>query len=157
MFKKGEKKPTLPSSQPAAVHVHKKQKKQDTHAFDQIKQQLVEAIRILRTLEDRYNNLTKKVQLTDKNMIQEHKILNKELRLVDSDLIDTKKVLNELDYKFGLVIKELNVRAKKKDVDFITKYLDLWQPMTFIRRKDADRLIDDLLKDKIKKKKKVIE
>lgn len=139
-----------------AIKLSKKQAQQREQTIDAIKQQLTELVRILRTLEDRYNNLMKKVQLTDQNMIEEHKRLNKELKITDSDLIDAKKELNELDYKFSLIMKELELCAKKKDVDLIKKYIELWQPMNFIRKKDTEKLIDDLLKERVKKKEKVL-
>lgn len=120
------------------------------------KQQLAEVVRVLRTLEDRYNNLMRKVQLTDQNMLSEHKRLNNELKLVDADLIDSKKELNELSYKFGLIIKELELTAKKQDVDLIKRYIELWQPMEFIRKKDAEKLVEDLLREKVKKKETVL-
>lgn len=151
---KEEQKPSPIYFQPKP-QVHKQQSQQ-SQQFIMMRQQLTEVIRILRTLEDRYNNLIKKVQLTDQNMLQEHKRLNKELKIVDSDLIDAKKELNELDYKFGLIVKELEVCAKKQDVNLIKKYIELWQPMDFIRKKDADKLVDRMLKDKIKKKEKVL-
>ncbi len=133
-----------------------KNKAQENPALIQVRERLIEIVRILRTLEDRYNNLGRKAQLTDQNMIHEHKKLNKELKLVDSDLIETKKELNDLAYKYDMILKELELRAMKKDVDLVKRYIELWQPISFIRKKDAEKLIDNLIKNKIKKKEKVL-
>ena len=152
LFKKEEKSQHPSNKQTFKMHHPSKQKQdQGLQQLNMVRHELTEVIRILRTLENRYNNLMKKVQLTDQNMIQEHKRLNKELKIVDSDLIDAKKELNELDYKFGLIIKELSLCAKKQDVDLIRKYLELWQPMNFIRKQDAEKMVDQMLKDSVKK------
>ena len=153
LFKKEEKSKDPSKKQTLSMH-HSKKKNQDQglQQLNVVRHELTDVVRILRTLENRYNNLMKKVQLTDQNMIQEHKRLNKELKIVDSDLIDSKKELNELDYKFGLIIKELSLCAKKQDVDLISKYMELWQPINFIRKQDAEKMIDQMLKDKTKKK-----
>lgn len=158
MFKKEDEKLEQERNNDVSIKptVQKSKQEDNLQAFNAIRQQLTEVVRMLRTLEDRYNNMMKKVQLTDQNMIEEHKKLNSELRLVDSDLTDAKKELNELDYKFGMIIKELDLCAKRKDVDLIRKYIELWQPTLFIRREDADKLIDQILKEKIRKKEKVL-
>tara|TARA_Y100000034_G_scaffold87951_1_gene105497 strand:- start:135 stop:614 length:480 start_codon:yes stop_codon:yes gene_type:complete len=153
LFKKEEKSKDPSKKQPInRSYSHNKKQDPGLEQLNMVRHELTDVVRILRTLENRYNNLMKKVQLTDQNMIQEHKRLNKELKIVDSDLIDAKKELNELDYKFGLIIKELSLCAKKQDVDLIRRYMELWQPMNFIRKQDAEKMVDQMLKDRVKKK-----
>jgi len=101
--------------------------------------------RSIRTLEERYNNLRRRTQLTDHNILIQHQKLNKELHINDSDLVDIKRNLKKLNDKINMLEKELELCAKKQDLDIQAKYISYWQPLRFLTADDAERLIKNAL------------
>ena len=101
--------------------------------------------RSVRTLEERYNNLRRRTQLTDHNILVQHQRLNKELRLNDSDLIDIKRGFQKLNNKIGMLDKELELCAKKQNLDILAKYIGYWRPLKFITRGEAEKIIQAAL------------
>ena len=74
--------------------------------------------RSIRTLEERYNNLRRKTQLTDHNILVQHQKLNKELKINDSDLIDIKRDLQKINIKINMLEKEGWIKRKKLEAKF---------------------------------------
>lgn len=101
--------------------------------------------RSIRTLEERYNNLRRRTQLTDHNILVQHQKLNKELKINDSDLIDIKRNLQKLNDKINMLEKELELCGKKQDLDILAKYIGYWKPLNFITRSEAERIIQATL------------
>ncbi|MFA5142145.1 MAG: hypothetical protein WC471_04205 [Candidatus Woesearchaeota archaeon] len=104
--------------------------------------------RAIRTIEERYNNLRRKSQLTDHNILVQHQRLNKELRLNDSDLIDIKRGLQKINDKLNMLEKELDVCAKKNELDVLAKYIGYWRPMEFVTRGEAEKIINAAILEK---------
>ncbi len=92
--------------------------------------------RRLRTLEERYSNLRKKLQLTDQNLIESERSFGKELRTFSDELLELKRNSNDFSEKTILFQNELENTAKKNDVKVLEKYLALWSPSTFVTRSE---------------------
>ena len=99
-------------------------------------------MRLLRTMEERFTNMNRKLEVIESNFIGQQKKMNKDFILAESDLIEMKKELSGFSYKLVLMAKELSLCAKKSDVEVIKKYLEFWQPMDFIRRTEAEKFIE---------------
>src|SRR3990167_5498930 len=99
-------------------------------------------MRLLRTMEERFTNMNRKLEVIESNFIGQQKKMNKDFILAESDLIEMKKELSGFSYKLVLMAKELSLCAKKSDVEVIKKYLEFWQPMDFIRRTVAEKFIE---------------
>ncbi|MBI4440716.1 hypothetical protein HY639_00970 [Candidatus Woesearchaeota archaeon] len=100
-----------------------------------------ELMRLLRTMEERFTNMNRKLDVIESNFISQQKKMNKGFLLAESDLVEMKKDMSAFTYKLTLMGKELSLCARKGDVDALRKYLELWQPMDFIRRDEAERFI----------------
>lgn len=100
-----------------------------------------ELLRLLRTMEERYTNLNRKLDVLESNFLAQQKKMNKDSMIAESDLVEMKKELSGFSYKLNLLSKELSLCARKGDVDTLRKYLEFWQPMDFIRRDEAERFI----------------
>ncbi|MBU0756807.1 MAG: hypothetical protein KKF44_01970 [Nanoarchaeota archaeon] len=114
-----------------------------------------EILRRLRILEERYSNLRKKNQLSDQNMLEDTKRLSQEIAVIQSTVNDLKKEVIEVNTKIKLLTEEMSQSVRKADLDLLSKYLDLWQPMNFIRKEEAKRIVEDIIEE-IKSKPKVI-
>lgn len=103
--------------------------------------QMAELLRILRTVEGRISSLHKRLDVLDSNILTQQKRMGKDFLLAESDLIEMKKELSSFSYKISLLGKELSLSAPKKDIDALMKYIELWQPQEFLRRNEAEQLM----------------
>lgn len=121
---------------------------QETQGFS-AQDEMINISRRLRTLEERYTNLDRKVELNEKNMIDWHKSTVKELRTFLSDITEIRKEINELKEKIRAVVKIMQGVAKKDDVKVMKKYLELWEPIHFVTQEQVERIVKDMLERKL--------
>ena len=81
-----------------------------------VNEQLNQVSRRLRDLEERYSNLQKKTQMTDQNMLTNHRKIAKEVKTTNSEMSDIRKEIRELKENVVLVIDELKNCARKDEV-----------------------------------------
>jgi hypothetical protein len=109
--------------------------------LDEVTKSMSELASSVRILEDRYMNLRKKSQLTDQNLIELQKEYYTEKKHLNQELIETKLKLQELIDELKIMHGELKDTVKEKDLKILNKYLDLWEPMQFVTRKEAEEII----------------
>ncbi|MFA5797027.1 MAG: hypothetical protein WC916_03260 [Candidatus Woesearchaeota archaeon] len=124
--------PSFPQGLPQAGHEENK----EPHEQVSLSSVISDLDRRLRTLEERYGNLRKKVQLSDQNLIESERSFIKEIRTVNDELMDLKRTMNDFSEKILIFHDELNKSAKKQDVKVIEKYLLLWSPQQFVTRNE---------------------
>lgn len=115
--------------------------------FEEIRNMLSEISSGLRILEDRYYNLRKKTQLTDQTLLDAQREFFKEKRVTGEELVESKLKIQELNEQIELMKNELDDSARQKDLIVLEKYLDYWEPINFLTRKQAEELIEDKLEE----------
>ncbi|MBU0629106.1 MAG: hypothetical protein KKC75_08000 [Nanoarchaeota archaeon] len=110
--------------------------------------ELESTINRLRVLEERYTNLQTEVRITEENMIKRNKKLSTDIKTLTSDITEIRNEVNEVKDKILMIIKELQMGAKRADVEVLRKYIDMWEPMNFVTHKEVEDLIDEKLKEK---------
>ncbi len=111
--------------------------------------------RRIRELEERAQNLRKKVQMTDYTQMNQNKRYQQEIKVINSEINDLRHIMNDLDNKMLLLIKELRMCAKKEDVKVLNKYIGMWEPINFVTRKEVENIVRDAIEelgDKLKKR-----
>ena len=68
----------------------------------------------------------------------------------DSYISELSKNLMDIKEKIRLIVKELKLTAKSEDVKVVEKYLDLWEPVEFITRSEAKKMIERAIDEKFK-------
>ena len=68
--------------------------------------------------------------------------------MLTSDITELRKDINEVRDKVLIIIKELQLCAKRADVEVLRKYIDMWDPMRFVTHKEVEDLIDEKLNQK---------
>ena len=99
----------------------------------------------LRMNEERYAELRKKVVLLEQNMLSSQKKFFGELKLVLSDITELKRGTALMQDRMITLLKELNLLARKEDVDVLKKYLDYWEPVKFVTAEHVERIVDEKL------------
>lgn len=103
----------------------------------------------LRVMEERYSNVRKKIQMTDQNLLDFEKDIRGEIRSLNQELMDVKRGLNEINDNILRMSSELQKCVQQSDFRVIEKYVDMWQPMNFVTKKELNRYLKekDLYKD----------
>ena len=101
----------------------------------------------LKILEERYTILRKKIQVTDQNIIELEKNQYAETQLIDEDVLEIKSKLKELVEKLELLNDEMKHFADRREFTVLKKYIEFWQPMDFVTRKE----VNDFLRKKLNK------
>ncbi|NQU79782.1 hypothetical protein HQ545_08505 [Candidatus Woesearchaeota archaeon] len=99
--------------------------------------------RRLMIIEERYTNLRKKTQVTDQNMLANNKKFMTEVHTAHDDVDDVKKQVHDIIDKLKIIVRELKDCAKRQDVDVLQKYINIWEPINFITRDSAMKMIKD--------------
>ncbi len=114
---------------------------------DELIKKLADVASNLRILEDRYGNLRRKTQLTDQVLIDAQRNFSKEKRIINDEITEIKESLFEIKNKIGAMGDELENSVSMNDYLVLEKYLELWNPIKFVTRKQ----LNDYLEEKFKK------
>ena len=101
--------------------------------------------RRLKVIEERYNNLRGRFQVTEQNTLQRNKNFFTDIKTVNLEMTEIKKEINELKDKMVVLIKELDSFAKKESVDILKKYIDLWAPINFVTKNDVEAIVGEVI------------
>ena len=106
----------------------------------------------LRNLESKNNLLGENLLTVNQNTIEEYKRINKEIEIINNDLKNLKEELFNLKQIIRGFLNEVDFFAKKSDIKVLEKYINLWNPLEFVREEEIDKIIEEKLK-KMKLKK----
>ena len=101
----------------------------------------------LRVIEERISNLRRKTQVTDQNMLAHNKKISRQLKDVDSEIKGLRMDIEDLRSVIQQIISEMKKFASKNNLDVITKYVDLWEPLNFITRKEAENIVREIISE----------
>jgi hypothetical protein len=106
---------------------------------------LTNVVRRLRMLEESHANVRKKIELEQENNLNELKKLHANSRDGFSEIDALKKEIRLLKEDLRKIILELQQTAKQDKVLFLEKYLQLWEPVKFVTKKEVIGLIREEL------------
>jgi len=106
--------------------------------------------RAVKIIEDKYYNLRKKVQIMEENTLTQQKKLGDDIKINQSDILEIKRDIEDIKEKIRLIVKELKLTAREEDIKVVQKYLDLWEPVNFITRGEAKKMIERAIDEKFK-------
>ena len=121
---------------------------QETPDFGGITSDVNTLSRRLRLLEEGFTNLRRFFQITEDNAIAKNKYYSAEIKTLTSDINEIRKEIQELKDKLLLVIKELQVVARKEEVKVLEKYINLWNPIKFVTQNEVEQIINEVLDKK---------
>ena len=99
----------------------------------------------LRISEQRYSELRKKMLVVEQNMLSNHKRAMSEIKNIHEELNEMKRTMQAVEDKIITVIKELRLTARKEDINVMKRYVELWNPVEFVRRDQIDKIVDEKL------------
>lgn len=102
-----------------------------------------EATRRIRILEERNANLNRKVELIERNLIEFNKKENQEIKTINAEIIEMQKQISVIKNNVSLIVRELQLTAKKDEFNSLKKYVEVWDPVEFVTRNEVKNLIKD--------------
>ena len=119
-------------------------KKQAQDSSVDLVQQVNMANSRLRILEDRLNNLNRKIEINENNDLQTKKRINLDIKTTNSDLVELKRELEQIKEKLEVITRELPNFASRDEVMVLKKYIDLWEPLNFVTRAELEKMLKEL-------------
>jgi len=104
--------------------------------------------RRLKVIEERYNGLRRKMQLTEQNMLNINKKISTEVKTISSDINETRNSLLEITIKIKEIKEELSKCAKKDKLKLLDKYISFWEPLNYVTADEVKKIAEDMLDKK---------
>ena len=133
-----------------AQNTQQNQKKSSQEGDSQVKlaQDVSGLNRRLRIIEERYSNLRNKNQLTEQNMLRTRQELERRIGVDSEEIKNLRKEISEIKNKMSIVVKELQMLAKKEDVDVLKRYIEIWEPVEFVTANQVKKIVQEVLNEK---------
>lgn len=104
----------------------------------------------IRGVEGKLNILRREFDVLRGNETKKYDKLNKECKIINEELLELKREIEKIKENLNLIIKELKLTAGKEEILTLKKYVDLWNPLTFVTQRDVERIIEEKIKEKTK-------
>ncbi len=121
----------------------KKPEIKEIQVSNAVTKQMNELMRRLRLLEERYSGLRKKTQFTEQNMLKDAKELFSEIKIMHETILELKSDISELNEKIIKLRQEVKHSVKKTDFNVLAKYIDYWQPLNYLTKEEAEKLLNE--------------
>lgn len=112
---------------------------EQTYSPDQL---LFDVTSRVRSLEGQYNLLRDRVLIINNNMVEEYKKLSGEMRFLEGEIKEIKSDIFKIKETIRHLIKESELYPRKEDVQFLEKYINLWNPMKFVTEEDVIKILE---------------
>jgi len=96
----------------------------------------------LKALESKVNNMVREVDVIKNDLVKKQNQIKKDVKSVSDDVMEMKHTQEQFVQRVDIIIKELKQTAGIEEVMTLRKYIDLWNPMTFVTQRDLERAID---------------
>ena len=93
-------------------------------------------------LESKVNNLVREMDVIKNDFVGKSHQLRKEMKALTDDLLEVKHGQQQALQKMDLIIKELKKTAGVEEVMTLKRYVEFWNPLSFVTQRDLDRAIE---------------
>ncbi|MBT4823609.1 hypothetical protein HN695_06250 [Candidatus Woesearchaeota archaeon] len=104
--------------------------------------------RRLKVLEERLTTDRKNIQLNQQNVLAASKKVNVEIKNTYLEINELKKELSLIKEQIAMLMTALKETASKEDVKTMEKYVDLWEPLNFVTKREVESLIRRIINEK---------
>jgi hypothetical protein len=107
--------------------------------------------RRLRVIEEKFNNLDRKVKLNEENGVLNFKKATASIASFQDDVIDFRKHIKLDEERTELIIRELKMSAKKEDLAVLQRYIEFWDPVKFATHTEIEKVIQEKIDEIVQK------
>ena len=102
--------------------------------------------RKLAIVEDRLENIRDLIALVENDSLEKIKALTIEVHDYDDKIDALYKELEKLRGMIERVVSKLELFAGKEQVKVLERYLNFWNPLDYVSKKDVEELVDEKLR-----------
>ncbi len=95
----------------------------------------------IRILESKNSLFNERLLIVNQNMIKEYKKTVQDLRDLQKEIKDLKQEMFKMKGALRHMTTELNFFARKEDLKVLEKYINMWDPLNIVTRKEVEDLI----------------
>ncbi len=95
----------------------------------------------VKSLESKANSLLREVDLVKNDSIKKSSELKKQIKLMGDEVLEVKRQQELMRRQMDLIVKELKQTAGKEEIMVLRKYVDYWNPLTFVTQRDVERVV----------------
>jgi len=106
----------------------------------------------LRDIEEKQQLMRQRVLLIGENVIRIRENTEQELREIKSRLLALETELKEVKRVCSRVVEQLDSFARKSEIELLQKQAKLFQPLEFVKKKEIEDIIDNVVEKKLKEK-----
>ena len=110
-------------------------------ALNEVITEISSASRRIRVLEERFTNLRRKDQVTEQNIVKTNKKVFKEIKATSEEISELRMEIKDIKDKVKIIISELRLYALKEDVKVLEKYVNMWEPVSFVTQREVESII----------------
>ena len=103
--------------------------------------------RRLRVLEERMTTDRKNIQLNQQNVLNSGKKVTHELKTMYDEMNEIKKEITAINEQMTMIMSALKDTTKKEDVKVLEKYIELWEPLNFVTKREVDALVRRIINE----------
>lgn len=102
----------------------------------------------LKILEERYSTLRKKTQTVEHNIISVEKNHYDDLRILNDNMAEIRHKMRDIIEKVSLLSDEVHNFASRNDLQVLEKYVNYWEPVDFVTRKEVNNFLRKRFQEK---------
>ncbi|HJX05396.1 MAG TPA: hypothetical protein VJ461_01675 [Candidatus Nanoarchaeia archaeon] len=133
----------FPPEQPPPFEEHVRRPSIDVEMFSRVSKNVNGLAASLRIIEERYSNLRNRLQTSEQNIISLDKDLRTDIKLLSDEVIDLKRGISDIRDKLRLISGEVKNLVSKNDFKVMERYVEMWQPMSFVTRNELKKVLEE--------------
>jgi len=102
------------------------------------------------SLEDQIFEVKNQLESGEDGVSNVERKVKGELEVFRKDLLDLKQIVEDVKSDIAKINEEVGRLARVTDLEVLYKYVKMWDPMSFVRREELDRVLEN---EGIKKRK----
>ena len=100
-----------------------------------------EIMRRIRILEERYSGTRTKFQFLERSILKDSKDIYTELEGVKNSISSIKSEMSNLNESIQKMLDEIQGTVKKSELLTLAKYVNFWEPLQYLTREEAEKLL----------------
>lgn len=113
---------------------------------------IIKLNRRIKILEEGLSNLRRKLLVNEQNDLNRHKKVMQGEKANIGEVNDIKKEVENIKITMKEFVGELRTSARKEEVRILKKYIDMWDPVSFVTFDHIDKVVDEKIEDYFKNK-----
>ena len=120
-----------------------KPKTDTTTLITELSNQVNNISRRIRIIEERYSSLRRQNQVNEQNTLETDKKIFSEIRTSFEEIKELRHEISEMKDNLKLIISELQLLAKKEDVQVLERYINMWEPVNFVTINQVKKIVKE--------------